>query len=143
MTELAEVGPTDIVLEVGTGCGYQTAILAQLVDTVYTLELVPELAEQAKTRLDRLGYNNVHVRVADGYQGWEEHAPFDAIIVTAAADEVPPALVAQLAPKARLVIPCGGRFLGQELLLVCKNDAGRVEQRSVLPVSFVPLRHPR
>lgn len=142
MTELADVSPTDVVLEVGTGCGYQTAILAELVATVYTLELVPELAEQAKTRLQRLGYDNVHARVGDGYQGWEEQAPFNAVIVTAAADEIPPALVSQLAPGARLVIPCGGRFYGQELLLVCKDDAGAIEQRSVLPVSFVPLRHP-
>lgn len=141
MTELARVGEDDVVLEVGTGCGYQSAVLAELARQVYSIEVVPELAEQARERLARLGYTNVEVRAGDGRKGWPERAPFDAIVVTAAAEEVPPLLLAQLGPDGRLVIPVGGGFFGQELVVVERDVEGEVETRDVLPVRFVPLRH--
>ncbi|GIX49335.1 MAG: hypothetical protein KatS3mg131_3546 [Candidatus Tectimicrobiota bacterium] len=124
MTELLAVGPEDRVLEVGTGSGYQAAVLAELVRDVYSVEIIPQLAAQAQARLARLGYDNVRVRVGDGYYGWEEHAPFDAIIVTAAASHVPPPLLRQLKPGGRMVIPVGGPFLVQHLVLVEKNAPG-------------------
>jgi protein-L-isoaspartate(D-aspartate) O-methyltransferase len=135
------VGEDDVVLEVGTGCGYQAAVLAELAWRVYSIEVVPELAEQARERLARLGYANVEVRAGDGWQGWPEHAPFDAIVVTAAAEEVPPPLLAQLGPGGRMVIPVGGGFFGQQLVVVERDAEGEVEIRDVLPVRFVPLRH--
>jgi protein-L-isoaspartate(D-aspartate) O-methyltransferase len=139
MTELLELEPADHVLEVGTGTGYQAAVAALLVDSVFSVEIVPELAAEAADRLERLGYRDVEVRNADGYYGWEEHAPFDAIFVTAAAGHVPPPLVQQLAPGGRMAIPVGGPFQLQNLVLVEKAADGTVTTRSVLPVQFVPL----
>lgn len=139
MTDLMSIGPDDIVLEVGTGSGYQAAILSRLAKRVYSIEIVRELGEQASERLARLGYDNVETRVGDGYQGWPEHAPFDAIMVTAAAPHVPEPLLEQLRPGGRLVIPVGDLFYAQDLRLMEKDDSGAVITRSVLPVVFVPL----
>ncbi|HPF57220.1 MAG TPA: protein-L-isoaspartate(D-aspartate) O-methyltransferase [Candidatus Competibacteraceae bacterium] len=139
MTELLAPGPEDTVLEVGTGSGYQAAILARLVRQVYSLERIPELANVASQRLQALGVGNVEVRTGDGIQGWEEHAPFDGIIVTAAAGEVPPVLVQQLKPGGRLVIPVGPPNRTQDLRVLEKDPQGMVRSRSVLPVVFVPL----
>lgn len=139
MTDLLGADANDDVLEVGTGSGYQAAVLAELVGHVYTVEIVPELAAQAKSRLARLGYENVTARHSDGYFGWKEHAPFDAIVVTAAASHVPPPLLEQLAPGGRMVIPVGSPFSTQQLLFVEKTEDGKVRTRQVLPVSFVPL----
>jgi protein-L-isoaspartate(D-aspartate) O-methyltransferase len=139
MTDLLEVGEEDVVLEVGTGSGYQAAVLSGLVQRVYSVEVVPALARSAAERLQRLGYRNVEVRTGDGSLGWPEHAPFDGIIVTAAARKIPPALVEQLKPGRRLVIPVGGEFWGQDLKLVEKSAEGEVHTRRVLPVAFVPL----
>jgi protein-L-isoaspartate(D-aspartate) O-methyltransferase len=139
MTELLAPGPEDVVLEVGTGSGYQAAVLAHLVRQVYTLERIPELADIATQRLRELGVANVAVRAGDGVQGWQEQAPFDGIIVTAAAAEVPPALVRQLKPGGRLVIPVGPPHRTQDLRVLEKDAQGVVCSRSVLPVVFVPL----
>ncbi len=141
MTDLAEVAETSRVLEIGTGCGYQTALLAELAGEVFTIEIVPELAAAARARLLRLGYTKVKARVGDGYLGWPEEAPFDAIVVTAAAPVVPPPLVAQLSPGGRLVIPVGRAYQSQELLRIEKDAAGVVHERVILPVAFVPLVH--
>jgi protein-L-isoaspartate(D-aspartate) O-methyltransferase len=138
MTDLLEVHEDDVVLEVGTGSGYQTAVLSDLVKRIYSVEVIPELAESAAERLARLGFENVEVRVGDGARGWPEHAPFDGIIVTAAAPVIPPLLVDQLKPGRRLVIPVGGDPWGQNLKVVEKSAKGEVETRSVLPVAFVP-----
>ena len=140
MTDLLGSGPDRAVLEVGTGSGYQAAVLAELGARVYSVEIIPPLAESAKRRLDRLGYGDVAVKLGDGYYGWPEHAPFDAIIVTAAAGHVPPPLVEQLAPGARMVIPVGPRFAVQHLLLIEKgHEEGEIFTRNILPVRFVPL----
>ncbi len=139
MTDLVEPEPDDVVLEVGTGSGYQAAILAKLVDHVYSIEIIRELAAEASARLEALGYDNVTTRLGDGYYGWEEHAPFDAIVVTAAASHVPPPLIEQLAPGGRLVIPVGGRFMTQQLLLLEKTADGEIVTRQVAAVRFVPL----
>ena len=139
MTQLAAPDKDDVVLEVGTGSGYQAAVLAKLVGHVYSIEIIEPLAEQARVRLERLGYGNVTTRLGDGYFGWEEHGPFDAIVVTAAASHVPPPLIAQLKPGGRMVIPVGGRFAVQYLLLVEKTGAGEVVTRQVTAVRFVPL----
>ncbi|MGH6635406.1 MAG: protein-L-isoaspartate(D-aspartate) O-methyltransferase [Gammaproteobacteria bacterium] len=139
MTELLEVKTGDTVLEIGTGSGYQAAILAELVDHVYTIEIIRELGEQASDRLQGLGYDNVAARVGDGYYGWEEHAPFEAIIVTAAASHIPPPLVRQLKPGGKMIIPVGSRFMTQYLVMVEKDTNGGVITRQVLPVTFVPL----
>ena len=139
MTDLLEPKPTDVMLEVGTGSGYQAAILAQLVSKVYSLEIVEPLAIRAKARLERLGYGNVESRFGDGYLGWQEHAPYDGIVVTAAARHVPPLLVEQLKPGARLVIPVGRPHLSQTLQVVEKDDAGKITSRDILSVAFVPL----
>ena len=127
------------VLEIGTGSGYQAAILAEIVSKVYSIELVPSLGKEAAERLTTLGYANVEVRIGDGYAGWPEQAPFDGIVVTAAAPRVPQALVDQLKPGGRMVIPVGASHAAQELLLVVKKPDGSVEKKSVLPVRFVPL----
>jgi protein-L-isoaspartate(D-aspartate) O-methyltransferase len=139
MTVLLDVDHDSRVLEVGTGSGYQAAILAALVQHVYSIEIIPELADTARERLQRLGYTNTTTRAGDGYYGWEEHAPFDAIIVTAAASHLPPPLLRQLKPGGRMVIPVGSAFLTQYLMLVHKDHAGQVTTRQVLPVAFVPL----
>ncbi|MCU0772187.1 MAG: protein-L-isoaspartate(D-aspartate) O-methyltransferase [Verrucomicrobia bacterium] len=137
MTECLDARPTDRVLEVGTGSGYQAAVLAELVAEVYTIEIVEPLAEQASADLNRLGYTNVHVRAGDGYQGWPGKAPFDAIIVTCAPEAVPQPLVEQLAEGGRMIIPVG-RIWEQQLILL-EKEQGRLEQTSVLPVRFVPM----
>jgi protein-L-isoaspartate(D-aspartate) O-methyltransferase len=139
MTDLIEPGPDDVVLEIGTGSGYQAAILAKLVKHVYSIEIIEALADESTARLARLGYDNVTTRLADGYHGWEEHAPYDAIIVTAAASHVPPPLVRQLKPGGRLIIPVGGRFMTQQLLLLEKTADNEVITRQVAAVRFVPL----
>jgi protein-L-isoaspartate(D-aspartate) O-methyltransferase len=139
MTDLIQPKADHVVLEVGTGSGYQAAILAELVRQVYSLEIVDELAVLASERLQDLGYENVEVRLGNGHFGWAEHAPYDAIIVTAAASGIPPPLVDQLKPGGTLVIPIGERYFGQDLMLVQKDERGRVKKKSVLPVTFVPL----
>jgi protein-L-isoaspartate(D-aspartate) O-methyltransferase len=138
MTDLLEPKPTDRVLEIGTGSGYQAAILAELVDEVYTIEIVEALAEEADARLDDLGYDNVHVRSGDGWHGWPEHAPFDSIIVTAVADDIPPKLLEQLKVGGRIVMPIK-RNLDFEQLIVVTKEGDAVSTRDVLPVRFVPL----
>ena len=139
MTELLDPKKEHKVLEVGTGSGYQAAVLAELVKHVYTIEIIKELGESAAGRLKRLDYKNVTVKIGDGYFGWEEHAPYDAIIVTAAPDHIPPLLLHQLKPGGKLVIPVGGRFRVQNLTLVQKTEAGSIMTRQVMPVVFVPL----
>lgn len=140
MTDLLDPEPGDRVLEVGTGCGYQAAVLGQLVASVYSIEYLPELARRAEATLTGLGYANIHPRTGNGRDGWPEAAPFDGIIVTAGATDVPPALVDQLAPGGRMVMPVGTGRLGQELVRITKATNGRFERRSVLPVAFVPLQ---
>ena len=139
MTTLAQPRRDAVVLEVGTGSGYQAAVLAELVDRVYSIEIIEPLGAQAARRLRTLGYDNVHTRIGDGYHGWPKAGPFDAIVVTAAATSVPPPLLAQLKPGGRMVIPVGSSFFTQTLMLVEKGDDGRVRTRQVLPVRFVPL----
>ncbi len=139
MTDLLEPEAGDVVLEIGTGSGYQAAVLSRLVDKVYTIEIVPELAQSASQRLARLGFTNVEVKNADGYHGWEEHAPFDAIIVTAASSHIPPPLVRQLKPGGIMMIPVGARFQVQQLSMVRKSADGELSTRQMLPVRFVPF----
>lgn len=139
MTELIAPTRTTRVLEIGTGSGYQAAILSRLVKQVYSMEIVDALALQAAARLQRLGYDNVEVRAGNGRQGWPQHAPYDAILVTAAAVTIPAALIEQLKPGGSLVIPVGAQHDAQDLVLVSKDADGRIEKRSVLPVVFVPL----
>jgi protein-L-isoaspartate(D-aspartate) O-methyltransferase len=139
MTELLDLRPDDAVLEVGTGSGYQTAVLAELARTICSIEVIPELAARAATTLAQLGYSNVELRTGDGGLGWPERAPFDAIIATAAAPEVPHALLEQLRDGGRMVIPVGPQHGDQQLLLITKDAAGTVSERTVLPVAFVPL----
>ena len=139
MTDLLKPEPGHKVLEVGTGSGYQAAVLAELVAQVYSIEIIEPLGEQARRNLTELGYKNIEVRIGDGYYGWEEHAPFDAIVVTAAASHVPPPLIRQLKPGGHLVIPVGSRFMVQQLVMVDKDLDGQVTTRQILPVRFVPL----
>ncbi len=141
MTELLEVRPEPRVLEVGTGSGYQAAVLSPLAAEVYTIEIIEALGNEARERLEKLGYRNVHVRVGDGYLGWPEKAPFDGIIVTAGAREIPMPLVEQLKPGGRMVIPVGGAYQTQELQVVVKGSRGPRDYRvqTVMPVAFVPL----
>jgi protein-L-isoaspartate(D-aspartate) O-methyltransferase len=139
MTDLLELESDSKILEVGTGSGYQAAVLAELVTEVYTIEIIPELGEQAAERFERLGYDNIESRIGDGYYGWPEQAPFDGVIVTAASSHVPPPLVQQLRPGGRMVIPVGGTFSIQHLLLITKKDDGTVRTKQILPVVFVPL----
>jgi protein-L-isoaspartate(D-aspartate) O-methyltransferase len=139
MTQLVRPRPGMRVLEVGTGSGYQAAVLAETGARVWTIEIFRALAEAARRRLARLGYGGVIVRHGDGYAGWPEAAPFDAIVVTAGADSIPPPLIGQLAPGGRLVMPVGDPLVDQELILVEKDAAGRIASRRLLPVRFVPL----
>jgi protein-L-isoaspartate(D-aspartate) O-methyltransferase len=139
MTDLAGPARGCRALEVGTGSGYQAAVLAELCDQVYTIEIVEPLGRQARTRLAGLGYGNVEVRIGDGYYGWPEAAPFDLILVTAVAGHIPPPLLEQLKPGGRMVLPVGTRFTTQQLVLVHKRPDGRVTTRQMLPVSFVPI----
>lgn len=139
MTDLLACGPGDQVLEIGTGSGYQAAVLSRLVRQVYSLEIIPHLATAAAERLARLGYENVSVRQGDGHRGWPEQAPFDGILVTAAARAIPPALVGQIRPGARLIIPVGQPYAHEELLLLEKDPDGALSLTKVLGVAFVPL----
>jgi protein-L-isoaspartate(D-aspartate) O-methyltransferase len=140
MSELASVAPGEKVLEVGTGSGYQAAVLAELGAKVFTIEIVEPLGRLAEQRLEALGYGDrIQVRIGDGYKGWAEHAPFDAVVVTAAPDEIPPPLLEQLAPGGVLVIPVGTQTFGQQLTVVEKSADGKTTTREVLPVRFVPL----
>jgi protein-L-isoaspartate(D-aspartate) O-methyltransferase len=139
MTDLLDPKPGDRVLEIGTGSGYQAAVLAELVKEVYTIEIIEPLGQAAAERLRSLGYANVSTRIGDGYYGWPDKAPFDGIVVTAAADHVPPPLLAQLKPGGRMVIPVGSRYLTQQLVLIRKNQDGTLQTRQLLPVRFVPL----
>jgi protein-L-isoaspartate(D-aspartate) O-methyltransferase len=139
MTDLLAPGPDDVVLEVGTGSGYQAAVLAKLVRQVYSIEIIEPLVVAAEARLRNLGYRNVATRLGDGYFGWQDQAPFDAIIVTAAASHVPPPLIEQLKPGGRMVIPVGGRFTVQYLLLLEKTEVGEIRTRQITAVRFVPL----
>lgn len=139
MTQLLEPGKDHKVLEIGTGSGYQAAVLARLVKHVYTIEIIPELARSAAARLKELGYLNVTVRHGDGYLGWPEEAPFDRIIVTAAPPDLPQTLVDQLKPGGKLVAPVGRTVFGQELIVVDKTKDGKIRRRSVIPVMFVPM----
>lgn len=139
MTDLAAVNQDSQVLEVGTGSGYQAAVLAELAKRVYTIEIIEPLGLQARNRLKQLGYDNITVKIGDGYHGWLEHAPFDAILVTAGAEQVPAPLVEQLKPGGRLVIPLGSQHASQTLTVIEKNTEGRIRQYDILPVGFVPL----
>ena len=139
MTDLLDPKPGDTVLEVGTGSGYQAAVLAELVAKVYTIEIVEPLGRRARQLLEQLGYRNVEVRIGDGYNGWPEAAPFDSIVVTAAPVEVPKQLINQLKPGGRLVIPVGGPYDSQYLLLIEKQPDGTSTTKRTLPVRFVPL----
>ncbi len=138
MTELINPGRCKKVLEIGSGSGYQAAILAEIVDSIYTIEIITELYKEAKERLDRLGYKNIKIKNADGYYGWKEHAPFDAILVTAAAEFVPPPLIEQLNEGGRIVIPIGSPFFTQTLMLFEKKN-GKITSTSLIPVRFVPF----
>ena len=142
MTETLRLKPGHKVLEIGAGSGYQAAVLARIVREVFTIEIVPELGNAARERLKTLGYRNVRVRVADGYDGWPEEAPFDAIVVTAAADHIPPPLIRQLRDGGRMVIPVGSPFFVQTLMLV-EKDRGKVRTTSLMPVRFVPFTRRR
>ena len=141
MTDVLDLKPTDVVLEVGTGAGYQAAVLAELVTRVYTIDIIEELASGAEKRLERLGYANLAFKAGNGYYGWGEHAPYDKIIVTAASDLVPPPLMAQLAPGGRMIIPTGMPDR-QALTLVEKTRAGSLSTRDLLPVRFSELEEP-
>ena len=142
MTEMARVGAASRVLEIGAGSGYQAAVLAQIVAQVYTIEIVPELAQWAESRLSHAGYKNVIIKNDDGYYGWSEHGPFDAIVVTAAAPPIPPPLIEQLKDGGRMVIPVGTPYMTQTLVLVSKQG-GEVRTENLLPVRFVPLTRGR
>ena len=138
MTEVINPKPEYKVLEIGTGSGYQAAVLAEIVKEVYTIEIIPELGNAATARLKKLGYNNVNVKIADGYFGWTEHGPYDAIIVTAAAEFVPPPLIEQLKEGGKIVIPIGSPFANQMLMLIEKKGK-KITTKSLLPVAFVPF----
>jgi protein-L-isoaspartate(D-aspartate) O-methyltransferase len=136
MTEAADISPGEKVLEIGTGSGYQAAVLGEIAREVYTIEIVPQLAERARVTLAELGYKNVHVKAGNGYLGWPEHAPFDAIVVTAAPEEVPQPLIEQLAVGGKLVIPVGAMV--QDMMIIEKTQRGVVERKTI-PVRFVPM----
>ena len=138
-TDLLGLSSSSVVLDIGTGSGYQAAVLAEIASRVFSIEIIPSLGESARKRLEELGYGNIEVKIGDGYQGWPEKAPFDAIVVAAAAPQTPPALVAQLKPGGRIVIPVGGSGDVQYLKLLVKRADGGVDEKRVLPVRFVPL----
>src|SRR5262245_7645053 len=137
MTELLALPPRARVLEIGTGSGYQSAVLSEIADEVYSIEILPDLAKAAGDKLTELGFKNVTVRAGDGYRGWPEHAPFDGIIVTAAPQKIPEPLVEQLAPGGRMVIPVGGFF--QELKVFTREKDGTISEKVIIPVRFVPM----
>ena len=139
MTEIINPKAGHTVLEVGTGSGYQAAVLAEIVKKVYTIEIIEQLGRQADARLKGLNYNNIEVKIADGYDGWKEHAPYDAIIVTAAAEYIPPPLKDQLKDGGRMIIPVGSPYMTQQLMLIEKNG-NKYKTRSVMPVRFVPFK---
>jgi len=139
MTDLIKPEPDHRVLEIGTGSGYQAAVLAEVVKDVYTIEIVSPLGKKAAKRFRELNYINIHSRIGDGYYGWKDAAPFDGIVVTAAASHVPPPLIKQLKPGGRMVIPVGSQFLVQHLVVVDKSADGKITSRQILPVRFVPL----
>ena len=138
MTEIINPKPESKVLEIGTGSGYQAAVLAEIVKDVYTIEIVPELGKAATARLEKLGYDNVHVKVSDGYFGWPEHGPYDAIVVTAAAEFVPPPLLEQLKEGGKIIIPIGSPYMNQSLMLVEKKGE-KMTTKNLMPVTFVPF----
>jgi protein-L-isoaspartate(D-aspartate) O-methyltransferase len=139
MTDLLKVKAKSKVLELGTGSGYQAAVLSRLVNKVFTIEIIEPLGLMAKKRLAALGYDNVEVKIGDGYYGWQEHAPFDAIVVTAAANHIPPPLIKQLKKGGKMMIPVGTPFMTQQLLLVNKQQDGKIVTQQILPVRFVPV----
>lgn len=139
MTDLLKPEKNHRVLEIGTGSGYQAAVLAELTANVYTIEIIEPLGKQAGERLTQLGYQNIETSIGDGYYGWEEQAPFDAIVVTAAASHIPPPLIKQLKPGGRMIIPVGSSFMVQQLVLVEKDQTGKTTIKQILPVRFVPL----
>lgn len=139
MTEQLKLKPSDKVLEIGTGSGYQAAVLFQICEEVYTIEIIPSLGKEAKKRLKDLGYDNIVVKIGDGYYGWEKHTSFDAIIVTAAATHIPPPLIKQLKVGGRMVIPIGGVFQVQRLMFIEKKEDGELISKNLIPVRFVPL----
>jgi protein-L-isoaspartate(D-aspartate) O-methyltransferase len=139
MTQALQLNTNDKVLEVGTGSGYQAAVCAEIAQAIYTIEIVEPLAESAKKRLKDLGYHNVFTKAGDGYYGWEENAPFDAIIVTAAAGFVPPPLIEQLKEGGRMIMPVGSPFGNQTLMLITKDEDGKIQSKRLLPVMFVPM----
>ena len=139
MTDLLDLKPSDKVLEIGTGSGYQAAILAEIVKEVYTIEVIRELGISAANRLKKLGYKNIKTRIGDGYYGWEAHAPYDAIIVTAVAGNIPPPLFQQLKPGGKMIIPVKSFSQVQYLVLINKDESGAMTTRQILPVRFVPL----
>jgi protein-L-isoaspartate(D-aspartate) O-methyltransferase len=143
MTDLLELKADDVVLEIGTGSGYQAAVLSQLCRQVYTIEYVAELADQARARFERLGYDNITTMSGNGFDGWPEHAPYDGIIVTAAATRIPGPLIEQLKAGGRMVIPVGLQYSHQELKLVIKNQQGDIDVRDILSVVFVPFQGER
>lgn len=140
MTELLEPEKDDVALEVGTGSGYQAAVLSQIVKRVYTMEIIPPLGKAAEKRLKQEAYENIKVKVGDGYYGWKEYAPFDCIVVTAASDHIPPALIKQLKKGGKMAIPVGSPFHVQNLMLVEKSEEGEIKMKNMLPVRFVPFR---
>jgi len=140
MTEIAKPLKWKKVLEIGTGSGYQAAVLAEIVDTVYTIEIIPELSKQATERLKKMGYKNIFTKLGDGYKGWKEHAPYDIIMVTAADDHIPQPLIDQLAENGRLVMPIGSPSSAQQLVLATKKN-GKLDTRKLAMVRFVPLLH--
>ena len=141
MTEILQPDTHHIVLEVGTGSGYQAAILSKLVNHVYSIEIIPELGKEAASRLDKLGYDNVTVKIGDGYNGWEEHSPFDRIIVTAAPEQIPKKLVDQLKSGGLMILPVGKTSFGQDMRIVKKDRTGQVTTQETIPVRFVPMIH--
>lgn len=140
MTDLLELDADDSVLEIGTGSGYQAAVLAQICRQVYSIEYVAALADKARARLKKLGYDNIETTAGNGYHGWPEHAPYDGIIVTAAATQIPDPLIKQLKPGGRMVIPVGRPYSYQELVLVKKNEDGKIKLKDILSVAFVPFQ---